>query len=93
MLYRPEASEPLTHEPWDDGRVRPQIREIVADADQAFDPDRLWPAHDWDSWQTPLPLKSLYVGASGVIWALDTLQRRGHAETRLDLAQIGRAHV
>ena len=27
----------------------------------------------------------LYVGASGVIWALDALGRAGHAETSLDL--------
>ena len=32
------------------------------------------------------PLKDLYVGASGVIWALDALRRRGLAETSIDLA-------
>ena len=32
------------------------------------------------------PLKNLYVGASGVIWALDVLRRRGLAETGIDLA-------
>jgi len=37
-------------------------------------------------WQEPLPLKNLYVGAAGVIWALDGLRRRGHTETSLDLA-------
>jgi hypothetical protein len=31
-------------------------------------------------------LKNLYVGAAGVIWALDAVRRRGHAETSLDLA-------
>ena len=31
-------------------------------------------------------MKNLYVGASGVIWALDELQRRGHADMSLDLA-------
>jgi lantibiotic modifying enzyme len=31
-------------------------------------------------------MKNLYVGAAGVIWALDVLRRRGHAETSLDLA-------
>ena len=86
MLYRPEAFEPLTEQPWDDGRVRDAVRAIVADADRAFDPSGLWPAHEWDGWNTPLPLKCLYVGAAGVIWALDSLRRRGLAETRLDLA-------
>jgi hypothetical protein len=85
-LYRPEAFEPLTEEPWVEDRVRAAIRGIVADADAAFDPDGLWPAEDWDAWKTPLPLKSLYVGAAGVVWALDVLRRRGHADTRIDLA-------
>ena len=30
-------------------------------------------------------MKTLYVGAAGVIWALDALRRSGHAETSLDL--------
>src|SRR5436190_8284693 len=30
------------------------------------------------------PMKNLYVGAAGVIWPLDGLRRRGHAETSLD---------
>jgi Lanthionine synthetase C-like protein len=50
-----------------------------------FDSDSLWPADDWDAWKTPLPLKSLYTGAAGVVWALDVLRRRGHAESHLDL--------
>jgi len=86
VLYRPEAFEPLTDEPWDAGRVRDGVRRIVADVDGAFDPVGLWPADDWDAWMTPVPLKSLYVGAAGVVWALDALRRRGHAESRLDLA-------
>jgi Lanthionine synthetase C-like protein len=86
VLYRPDAFEPLTDEESDTGRVRDAIRRIVADADDAFDADGLWPADEWDAWASPLPLKALYVGAAGVIWALDGLNRRGHAESRLDLA-------
>ena len=85
MLYAPAAFEPLTPEPWDEARVRDGIAAIVADADAAFDSDELWPAHEWDGWQAALPLKNLYVGAAGVIWALDDLRRRGLAETTLDL--------
>jgi Lanthionine synthetase C-like protein len=84
-LWRPEAFEPLTAEPWDEGRVREGIRAIVADAEGAFDADALWPADEWDGWHMPLPLKQLYVGASGVIWALDALRRRGYADVRIDL--------
>ena len=86
MLYDPAAYEPLTDEPWNAARVRDGISAIVADADAAFDPDGLWPAHEWDGWQAPLPLKNLYVGAAGVIWGLDDLRRRGLAETTVDLS-------
>ncbi len=86
MLYRPELHEPLTDEPGDEQRVREAIRRIVADVDRAFDPDSLWPAHEWDVYEATAPLKGLYVGAAGVIWALDALRRRGHAETAIDLA-------
>jgi Lanthionine synthetase C-like protein len=87
VLYRPEAFEPLTDAPWDEGRVRAAIQAIVSDADEAYDPDGLWPAHEWDAWQTPLPLKNLYVGAAGVVWALAALSRRGHARTQIDLGE------
>jgi hypothetical protein len=86
VLYEPAQFEPLTEEAWDAARVEDAIATIVADADAAFDPGGLWPAHEWDGWQEPLPMKNLYVGAAGVIWALDGLRRRGHAETSLDLA-------
>lgn len=86
MLYEPAQFEPLTDELWDPALVVDAIATIVADADAAFDPAALWPAHEWDGWEEPLPLKSLYAGAAGMIWALDALRRRGHAETSLDLA-------
>jgi hypothetical protein len=91
VLYQREAFEPLTDEPWDEARVREGIQRIVSKADEAFDPDGLWPANEWDAWQTPLPLKTLYAGAGGVIWALDALQRRGHAESKLDLPSAAAA--
>lgn len=86
MLYAPDEFEPLTDEPWDEERVRAAIRAIVADADAAFDPAGLWPANEWDAWGSTPPVKDLYCGAGGVIWALDALRRRGHADTAIDLA-------
>jgi lanthionine synthetase-like protein len=90
MLCRPEAFEPLIDDPWNAGRVRDRIRSIVADTDKAFDPADLWPAEEWDGWEAPHPLKDLYVGAAGVVWALDALRRRGLAETTIDLAAAAR---
>ena len=86
MLYEPGQFEPLTDEPWDPTRVEEAIAGIVGDTDAAFDPEGLWPAHEWDGWRAALPMKNLYVGAAGVIWALDALRRSSHAETSLDLA-------
>jgi hypothetical protein len=88
VLYDPAAFEPLTDEPWDEARARDGIAATVADADAAFDPEELWPAHEWDGWNAQLPMKNLYVGAAGVVWALDELRRRGLAETKLDLSAI-----
>ena len=86
MLYQPEAFEPLTDDPWDEERVRSGIRAIVADAEEAYDPDELWPANEWDVWGSSPPVKDVFCGAGGVIWALDALRRRGHSETDIELA-------
>src|SRR5574340_168191 len=89
VLYRRGDFERLTDERWSAERVRAGIREIVADTDDALrGPRLLWRADPWDGWRSTGPLKSLYVGAAGVLWALDDLRRRGHAETRLDLARL-----
>jgi lantibiotic modifying enzyme len=85
-LYKPEAFEPLTDTAWNDARAAVGIQAIVEAAESAFDEKGLWPAGEWESWQTPLPLKSLYVGAAGVVWALHALRSRGRADGLLDLA-------
>jgi lantibiotic modifying enzyme len=88
VLYPPEAHEALTERDWDEARVRDAIAGIVADTDEAYAPGELWPADEWDAWDVPTPLSSLYCGASGVVWALDALRRRGLAETSLDLSSV-----
>jgi lantibiotic modifying enzyme len=94
MLYRPEAFEPLVDTPWSELRARAAIRDIVADADSAFRGPRLfWQADDWDGWHGTSPMKNLYVGTAGVLWALDRLRQRGHTETELDLAGLATRNV
>jgi hypothetical protein len=94
LLYRQEAFEPLVDAPWDEGRVRAAVREIVADTDAALrGPKLFWRAHNWDGWHGTSPMKNLYVGTAGVLWALDELRRRGHAETALDLADLATRNV
>ena len=94
MLFRPDAFEPLTKTRWNPDRVRDAIRAIVADTDDSLrGPKLMWPVHEWDGWHGTSPMKNLYVGTAGVLWALDRLRRDGHAETRLDLADLARRNV
>ena len=94
MLYRPEAFEPLTDTAWSEARARDGIREIVADTDSAWrGPKLFWRANDWDGWHGTSPMKNLYVGTAGVLWALDQLRRRGHGETTLDIADLALRNV
>jgi lanthionine synthetase-like protein len=63
----------------------------VADTDAAFrGPKLLWRADEWDRWLATSPLKTLYCGAAGIVWALDDLRGRGHADTKLDLENVVR---
>jgi hypothetical protein len=84
VLYARELHEPLTKRSWDARRARDAVQALVADAERVYSVDALWPAHDWDGYRAALPLKNLYVGAAGVIWALHRLRNRGF-ESRIDL--------
>lgn len=90
MLYRAETFEPLTETPWEESAVRSAVAAIGADAERAYSAEGLWPADEWDAWTCPAPLKNLYVGAAGVVWALSALRGRGLVEGGLDLAAAAR---
>jgi hypothetical protein len=93
-LYQPEAFDRLTDARWDEAHVRDRIRGIVADTDAAWrGPKLFWKADAWDGWRATSPLKNLYAGTAGVLWGLGQLQRRGHAETVLDLAELAARNV
>jgi lantibiotic modifying enzyme len=86
MLFKPEAFERLTDEPWDATRVRERVQAIVDAADEAFQPETLWPAHNDDVWDAMAPpVKNLFAGAAGVVFALDALRRRTGVDVRTDL--------
>ena len=91
QLYDPETFEPLTDTPWNEARVADAIQAIAAAAEDAFDEKELWPAGEWESWNTPLPLKNLYIGAAGVLWALHALRGRDRTDGALDLGERDRA--
>ena len=89
MLFDPAAHERLTDRPWDPAWARATIAAVAADAEASFDPDALWRAHPRDEEEGPLEaVTSLYLGASGVIWALDELARLGHVGLRRDWGAV-----
>ena len=70
------------------------IAAVVADTESAFDEGSLWPAHPLDEKDGPLQtVASLYLGASGVIWALHQLGRVRAADLRRDWAPIAESLV
>ena len=87
MLYRPDDFEPVT-ERWDEDRVRAAIARIVADVDEAYRKQPLWPPPADTPVAPGRPEPSLFAGAPGLAWALDALRRRGHAMTTLDPAAV-----
>ena len=89
-LFDPEAHEPLTETVWDAELARSAIRAIAAETERAFDPDELWPPHPLDE-EDDSPLRraaSLYLGAAGVVWALDALRRSGAVELERDWRHV-----
>ena len=91
-LYHRASHEPLAGGDWSEDAARAAIAAIVADAEDAFDPQTLWPAHplDLDGGELPSPV-GLYLGAAGVIWALDALARAGLATLTRSWAEVAAA--
>jgi Lanthionine synthetase C-like protein len=71
-----EATRHVALEPriWDPAEAQTAIDEIVDDAYAQLDLARFWPAHPQDD-GVQNGDTSLYIGAAGVIWALDHLTR------------------
>jgi hypothetical protein len=86
VLFDPASHEPLVETPWSESRARAAIAAIVVDTESAFDEQELWPAHPLDEEVAPAEALALYIGASGVIWALDELERRVAVELRRNWA-------
>ena len=83
-LWSPAEHEGLAGEPWSRGRARDTIAAICRDAEDAFDADRLWPAHPLDYDVSRDELKTVYLGAAGMAWALEHLTLTGLHEPARD---------
>ena len=88
-LYDPARHERLGEHVWSAGRARDAIAAICRDAEQAFDPNGLWPLHPADHEPgTPPVLRGLYLGAAGMLHALTRLAHAGMHDPKLDAAAI-----
>jgi lantibiotic modifying enzyme len=89
LLFDPARHESLAGIAWNEGIARRAIEAIVARTEDAFREDGLWPAHPQDLEDGPLPhVASLYLGASGVVWALHELERLGVVELRREWGEV-----
>jgi hypothetical protein len=82
-MFDPKRHIALTPEPWDEAAARSEIETIVVDAVARFDPVKFWPSHPNDD-GVPDGSEDLYLGAAGVIWAIDYLKRQGMAASTVD---------
>ena len=84
VLGRHRALAPDT---WSEVTVRAAIEEIVADAIGHFHPDTFWFGHPSDDGVED-GNTSFYIGAAGVIWALDYLHRIGATRISEDFRPV-----
>jgi lanthionine synthetase-like protein len=90
-LFDPGSHVPLTETAWDADRARAAIGAIVAETESALAPESLWQPHPLDEAEDEPPLgrvACLYLGAAGVIWALDSLRHAGAVELGRDWAEV-----
>ncbi len=83
MLFDAGSHEPLAATPWDAGRVEQAVRAIVADAEDSFADG--WATHPRDAEdeaELAQRFRTVYLGAAGVVHALETLRRRGLVDLR-----------
>jgi Lanthionine synthetase C-like protein len=78
---------PLQPLAWTAAEACSAIDEIVSDTLNGFDERRFWPSHPLED-GLPDGHPSLYAGATGVIWALQYLERIGATESHFDFRPV-----
>jgi len=90
VLFDPRMHEPLVEGVWRAADVEAEIRTIAREAEAALPAGQWWPVHPLDVEEgDPAVWHGLYMGAAGVVWALDYLARVGLHEPRLEHAALG----
>jgi hypothetical protein len=88
-LHDVSRHEPIAGPAWEASRAHDAIEAIVRDIEDHLDPARGWPAHPQDEITAPATgLKSLYLGASGLLWSLWYLARCGAVTLKVQPADL-----
>jgi hypothetical protein len=85
-MFQRDRHEELAPVSWNEAEAWAAILEIAASALAHFDPEKLWPAHPADN--VPDGMANIYMGATGVILALDYLKRAGAVDYALDFSPL-----
>jgi lantibiotic modifying enzyme len=89
VLFDPRVHEPLTDVPWAPEAVRAAVGDIARGADDALREKNWWPWHPLDSdGETPEAVHGVYLGAAGVLLALQRLADAGLHEPGHDYARL-----
>ena len=90
MLHDPARHETLVDTPWNEGAARAWIERFAKDAQRQFSLESLWPPHprDADADDPGRAFTMIYLGAAGMIWALDRLGQVGAAAQSTDFAPM-----
>jgi len=83
---RKRPPRPLRRYPWDNRHRNGCDRQIVSDALTHFDEKGFWAAHPMDN--TKDGRSDFYMGAAGMIWAIDYLRRVGATATAIDFRPV-----
>ena len=84
MLFEAARHEPLLDINWDATRARAAIAAIIDELEATLGHNITWPWHPLDEVSDPNPPhKSIYLGASGVLWAMWYLERAGVVSLRI----------
>ena len=89
MLFDPDAHEPLVDAAWDPSAVERAIRQIARDTEDALRVENWWPIHPSEFEPgDPDTFHGVYMGAAGVVLALQRLAGAGLHEPRRNLALL-----
>src|SRR5258707_12487291 len=88
MVYEAERHEALDGSDWNEATAREFIERVSAEANITFSPRELWPTHPLEEAPVGTRFYNIYIGAGGVIWALNYLKRTGAIVDHPDFQEV-----